>query len=209
MENRVRELIRRGEDTELDYKLAITHAGKIARTLVAFANTCGGSLLVGVTDEGKLVGTFPDEERYMLQRAAATLCSPPLHLCFEEIELPDNPRPLLLATIAASPHRPHCCRDRHGQWQAYVRVGAHTVKATEAQMARWHDEAQARTLEKPPTNHEQALFAYLKRRERVTLKDYAKLINVSKRRAAHILTALVSSGDLCHHPRANFYTLAS
>ena len=47
----VQQMIEEGEQTQ-DFKMRIDDAAKIARTLVAFANTDGGRLLIGVKDNG-------------------------------------------------------------------------------------------------------------------------------------------------------------
>jgi predicted HTH transcriptional regulator len=52
--------IKEGEGQHLDFKQHISSAEKIARTLVAFANSGGGQLLVGVDDQGEIVGVDPE-----------------------------------------------------------------------------------------------------------------------------------------------------
>jgi len=46
-------LIAQGEHQQQDFKYCISDSRKIARSLVAFANTDGGRLLVGVKDNAK------------------------------------------------------------------------------------------------------------------------------------------------------------
>ena len=60
-------LIAQGEHQQQDFKFCINDSRKIARSLVAFANTDGGRLLIGVKDNGKIIGVRSDEEYYMLQ----------------------------------------------------------------------------------------------------------------------------------------------
>ncbi|WP_292288915.1 RNA-binding domain-containing protein [Marivita sp.] len=48
----IQQLIREGEHQKQDFKFAVNDARKIARSLVAFANTDGGKLLIGVKDNG-------------------------------------------------------------------------------------------------------------------------------------------------------------
>ena len=60
-------------------------------------------------------------------------------------------------------------------------------------------ERESKVLSKSETNNEKALFEFLDRKRRITLKDYAKLINVSKRRAYSILITLTLSGKLFMH----------
>ena len=54
--------ISEGEHLKQDFKMRIDDAQKIARSLVAFANTSGGRLLIGVKDNGNVCGVRPEEE---------------------------------------------------------------------------------------------------------------------------------------------------
>jgi hypothetical protein len=53
--------------------------------------------------------------------------------------------------------------------------------------------------QKLPSRNEVALYRYLDSKNRITLKEYAKLINVSKSRASKILIGLTLSGKLFMH----------
>jgi predicted HTH transcriptional regulator len=69
------EYIKEGEHESQDFKFRIDDQKKIARTLSAFANTVGGRLLIGVKDNGKVVGVDPQEEFYMIEGAASLFVS--------------------------------------------------------------------------------------------------------------------------------------
>ena len=67
----IRKLILEGEGTTLDFKNTITSCEKIAKTMVSYANNKGGKLLIGVADDGRIVGVkSEDEEKYMINKAA-------------------------------------------------------------------------------------------------------------------------------------------
>ena len=57
-------LIAEGEHEHQDFKYQISDARKIARSISAFANHGGGHLLIGVKDNGAIVGISSDEEMY-------------------------------------------------------------------------------------------------------------------------------------------------
>ncbi len=70
-------LVKQGEGMHLEFKLKAAHPEKIVREIVAFANTEGGLLLIGVSDDKSIPGLkFPDEEEYILTRAIAKYCAP-------------------------------------------------------------------------------------------------------------------------------------
>jgi hypothetical protein len=67
MDHYIKSKILEGEHQQLDFKFEISDSRKIARTLVAFSNTDGGTLLIGVKDNGKIAGVRSEEEFYMVQ----------------------------------------------------------------------------------------------------------------------------------------------
>ncbi|MFN5218164.1 MAG: helix-turn-helix domain-containing protein, partial [Sphingomonadales bacterium] len=62
----LRKYLKDGEGTTLDFKQSVSSAAKIAKTMVSFANTRGGVLLMGVRDNKTLCGVRSDDEKYML-----------------------------------------------------------------------------------------------------------------------------------------------
>ena len=57
----LKNLIATGESSFLEFKQQVASPEKIAREIAAFANTKGGKLLIGVADNGEMVGV----ESYM------------------------------------------------------------------------------------------------------------------------------------------------
>ena len=72
----VKSLIRQNESDELDFKLNISDSLKFAKTLVAFANTKGGTVAIGINDQKVIKGIDPDEELFMVEKAANEYCVP-------------------------------------------------------------------------------------------------------------------------------------
>ncbi|MEP6936039.1 MAG: ATP-binding protein, partial [Nitrospirota bacterium] len=58
---RIAELLERGESETVEFKTRLPDPRTVARVLVAFANTRGGTLIVGVNDAGEPVGMSDDE----------------------------------------------------------------------------------------------------------------------------------------------------
>lgn len=57
------ELIRNGESSGVEFKRDDIDARKLARELVAFANASGGGVLLGVEDDGTVVGKENQDSR--------------------------------------------------------------------------------------------------------------------------------------------------
>ncbi len=192
-------LIALGENDRLDFKKTITHPDKIARTLVSFANTRGGIILVGVQDNGIISGVDPEEEKHTLQLAAQFYCDPPLTLSYQEVEM-DN-RLVLEVRIPESTQKPHLAKVKDESVQTSKLVNK--VLRTEHALS---EAARPLNLDKP----DYQVLDYLKTNRRITLPEFMKLANISKRRAYRTLVKLVLHGYLRLHEKEkeDYYTLS-
>lgn len=135
-EDFVKKLIKQKEGKSLDFKNKITSKEKLAKTLVAFANTMGGYLLIGVSDKKQLRGIDPEEEKYMIDAANQDYCIPQVNLSHHEVKLanPDFPENseeeeiyLLLVRIEPHPYPPVVYKNTNGENLTYIRQGDRTV----------------------------------------------------------------------------------
>src|SRR5438105_10156166 len=110
----IKHLIAEGEGQQLDFKYHIGSAAKIAKTLVAFANTDGGKLLLGVKDNGNIIGVESEEEFYMVELAAEQFCKPPVG--FEVKEWESEGKTVLEVFVPRSAEKPHYAKDENGKW---------------------------------------------------------------------------------------------
>lgn len=124
-----RQIISQSEGIHLDFKQSISNQHKIAKNIVAFANTEGGILVVGVSDKRNLIGIDVEEEKFMLSEAMSKFCHPPLpNTSFEVLEidywneekLPEE-KYLLLLHVPKSHEGPHFVVDRAGIKTYYLR----------------------------------------------------------------------------------------
>jgi len=200
MSSRIRELIRGGESKLVEFKKTLPQSEKFARTLVSFANSGGGTILVGVEDDRRISGISDfEEEKFVLEKTAGFYCQPEVKYTTEEVEI--EGKILMLIEIPESSIKPHFALGGQGEKQLYVRSGSHCVLASPlvARALEMEKEGRESLQKKPFSKNEEALFRYLDSRNKITLKDYARLINVSKRRASKILIGLTLSGKLFMH----------
>ncbi|SNR57547.1 AlbA family DNA-binding domain-containing protein [Hymenobacter mucosus] len=205
----LQELIRQGEGERLEFKKKTTHPTRIARTLASLANTHGGRVLVGVDDDGRIVGVRDaEEEIYQLRQAAAHYIDPPLSLRFREVE--EENRVVLIVTVAESTEKPHRAQVADGDWRSYVRVRDESVQTSQLTERVLERTDAAPRFEKIPLNREElAVLDYLRKNPRITLGQYMKLLNIGQRRAYRTLIKLTLHGYIKHHDKEKevYYTL--
>ncbi|MCS7297616.1 MAG: ATP-binding protein [Bacteroidia bacterium] len=130
-----------GEGLHLDFKQRIDSARKIARTLSAFANTAGGSLLIGVKDNGKVCGIDPEQEYYMIELAATRYVEPAV--AFSTLLHQVEEKEVLEVIVEPQhAHRPFYVKEEDGTRRAYVRVGDTSRVAGGLLEALWRAEKQ-------------------------------------------------------------------
>ncbi len=125
--NHINQLIINGEGLQLDFKHTISDAYKIAKTICAFANTKGGTLLVGVRDNKTIAGVKSEEEKYMIEMAAQLYCVPPIDLKFTEHVV--EKKIILEVTIEESNNKPVFALDSEKKQIVYIRQEDQTFKA--------------------------------------------------------------------------------
>ena len=208
----IKEMIDGGEGFQVEFKRKISSAEKIARALIAFANTKGGTILFGVDDDGSIVGVESEKtEIDLIEVAGNHFCDPPISPNIDII--PFNSKDVIAASVDESDDKPHyfLSSDDGEENKVFIRVHDKTVLASREVIKVLRDERPDR----PPLKisiggNEKRLFEYLETHERITVKEYAHLINVSDRRASRILTTLVRTGVVRIHTleKTDFFTLA-
>lgn len=196
----LKSLVRQGESIQLEFKLKANHPEKIVREIVAFANTQGGILLIGVGDDKSIPGLkFADEEEYMLVRAIERNCFPPILYEIERISITDE-REVLIFSIPMSLEKPHYVKlDNEDNPKAYVRVADRSVQASKEmkQILRRENEEgiQFRFGDK-----EKVLLTYLAENKKITLPEFAKIANIPLWLASRTLVLLVLANVLKIQP---------
>jgi len=85
------ELIKKGENYHLEFKLEEENNEDFAKTFVCFANTDGGRILVGVDDSSKIIGVS-DIDKVMLRMddIALNRCEPPITIFQESLNIDEK-----------------------------------------------------------------------------------------------------------------------
>ncbi|MTI88474.1 MAG: ATP-binding protein [Balneolaceae bacterium] len=190
----LKNLIQTGESGFLEFKNRVASPEKIAREMAAFANTKGGTLLIGVDDNGDMVGVEGYyEEEFLLNQAAREECIPQIPI---EIELLHNgERDILIVKVPEAEKKPIYVKGEKMR-QVYIRDADESVAASDeyVEVLKKNYSDEGVTFEYG--ENEQQLFRFLNEYGDITVRRFATLINVTTYRASKILVNMVSAGVL-------------
>ena len=207
--NRVVQL---GEGLTLEFKTRVPRPERIAKEVIAFANTIGGRLLLGVDDDGTIKGVRDsDEEEYALNEALDAYCAPPVRYVVERIPV-SKKRNVLFVSISESSEKPHVLVDPGDPENktAYVRVDDMSVEASKEHVRLMKTGKNTSDVKFEFGDKEHMLMRYLEDYGRITVPQFANLVNISKRKASHTLVLLAKANVLQLHadPKHDYFTLA-
>lgn len=207
------QLVDLGEGISLEFKRRVPQSERIAKEMVALANTHGGRIVLGVDDDGTITGIdHASEEEFLLRQAVESHCRPPVDYQTKRVVI--EPRcDVLVVTIPESSTKPHFVV-RNGQPEgdggaAYVRVETKSMEASPETLEELQnqDEKTGVTFEFGET--ESLLMRYLDDYGRISVSQLAQLADISAERASQTLLRLTKA-DLLHlHPDedGDYFTL--
>lgn len=190
--NYLKSYIKEGEHQRQDFKFRVDDAKKIARTLVAFANTDGGRLLIGVKDNGKVVGINPEEEFHMVQGAASLYCKPVLNVFTNILE--DKHKLVLEVVVEAAENKPYMALDENDKWKVYVRRDDHTLLANKILLGVWKQKKKKFATPQTFDENEQLVLSIIKEHQPLSLSKIYRKSKLKKAYVDKLLILFVSWG---------------
>jgi hypothetical protein len=192
----LKKLVSRGEGLHLEFKRKAAHPEKIVREMIAFANTEGGIVLVGVGDDGSLPGVaYPEEESHSIRKVLDTQCKPPLPV--EESLIPLSQKHFVVRyDIPKGENRPYFFYIDTEKKETYVRTKDMSVKASREMkeiIRRAKSDRGTRFMFGDP---EKKLMEYLEVSKTITLNEFKILAGLNRMRAAKKLVLLVLANVL-------------
>lgn len=121
------EIISRGEDSKHQFKGGVTNVISLAQEMVAFSNSGGGKIFIGVSDTGEIAGlTSTDMNRLngLVSNAASQHVRPPINPQTENIALPQGL--VMVVTVLDGISKPYM----DNQGAILVKSGADKRKVT-------------------------------------------------------------------------------
>ena len=182
-------LIDEGEHQKQDFKFCINDSKKIAKSLVAFANTDGGRLLIGVKDNGRIAGIKSDEEFYMIESAAKIYSKPAINFLTKQWHI--DGKTVLEIQIEPSNKKPHFAKDENDKWLAYIRSADENILAHKIQIEVWKKQNSKTGIHFSYSDDEKILIEYLQKHNSISFSKFIRLAHVSRKKAEEILSNFV------------------
>jgi len=210
-------LIEEGENIQCEFKRKFTTPEKIAKEMIAFANTNGGYILFGVDDDKTIVGVESEKsEAEMIKDAVINYCEPPFDYKINYII--HKGKEIVAVTIPESINKPHRLQDYENEFDitkavVMIRVNDKSMKASKEMVRILRANAGNLSLKKYSIGPiEKKVFEYLALKEKISVKELGTLVNISDRRASRTLVKMVRANLLLIHTKDNgeeFFTAAA
>lgn len=102
------DIIKKGENINVEFKKELSNE-EFLETVVAFANTGGGTIFLGVDDNCRIKG-FSKDVKDKIVNLISDRCDPPVDVQIDSISL--QKKPITLVTVPEGKNKPYTLRDR-------------------------------------------------------------------------------------------------
>lgn len=192
----LKKLAAEGEGLHLEFKRKAAYPEKIVRELIAFTNTEGGTLLIGVDDDKSIPGVkYPDEEAHVVRESITRHCKPPLAYHESIIGISEN-RFVVRFDVPPSAKRPHYLVLEKGDRTTFVRVHDMSIKASTEMEEIVRRSKKKRDVRFTFGEQEKKLMEYLDNHPAISLTDYRKFSGLNRFQASRKLILLVLANVL-------------
>ncbi len=119
------------ESSTVEFKKEIPQSDQIVKTIIGFCNQNGGKLIIGVADNGTIIGVSSDLAAYAIEslsKAIYDASAPPiLPLVYTQTI---NERTLLVIEVSSGTNKPYYRKSEGLEKGTYIRLGSMTLRAS-------------------------------------------------------------------------------
>ena len=181
-------ILEKGEDYKTEFKENVDKS--LDKEIVAFANSSGGHIYIGITDEGKVKGINITNRLKSQIQDIANNCDSKVDISFQEIKK----EKVLIVEVKDSRDKPHKCSSGF-----YIRSGSSSPKLTRDEIRNFMEEEGILRFDSLPCKKflykehfdKEKLFYFLdKSKMKYSRRDYLQLLEnleVAKRQGSKII----------------------
>ena len=137
-----------GEGAKVEFKRDDLHPRQLAKEVVAFANTNGGRILLGVEDDGTISGIKrPNLQEWLMDAVVGALVTPQLIPDYEEVDAAAGK--VGVVSVHPGTAKPYAVQ-QGGRQDYYLRYGNTCRRATREQMLRLFESGGLLAVERLP-----------------------------------------------------------
>jgi predicted HTH transcriptional regulator len=194
----LKNLVKKGEGMFTEFKLKSNHPEKIVREVVAFANTQGGKLIIGIADNKELKGLkYPDEDEYIISKSIEKYIFPAVSYTVARVRL-ENELEVLIYDIQESQIKPHflIVDGTTEERKVYVRKEDKSIQASKELKEVLKGQSKGKSYKFMYGEKENLLIKYLDLHQQITVEKYAEIAQIPMKTASRTLVLLVLAGLL-------------
>lgn len=201
-------LIQSGENINVEFKQCFSEHEKIAKEIIAFANTRGGFIIFGINDNGKILGVESEKEvAELVKETINNFCEPKINYNIDYYEI--ESKEIVVIEIPESDNKPHRIQDYKKKLnintaQIYLRVNDKSIPASKEMIKLMQKKSTESNLKNYTIGkNEKKVFEYLNENDFITAKILSQMANLSSRRSSRTLINLVRANILTIHTKEN------
>ena len=184
-------ILEKGEDYKTEFKEQVDR--NLDREIVAFANSSGGRIYIGITDEGKVKGVNITNKLTSQIQDIAQNCDPKIPISLQVMQKENN----VIVEVKESKDKPHKC-----SLGFYIRSGASSQKLSRDEILDFAEEEDLLNFDKVFCKEfnfkkdfdKEKLFSFMDRAGvKYSRRDYIQLLEnlkVAKRQGSKIILTL-------------------
>jgi len=171
-----------GEGLKVEFKERLSN---LDREIVAFANTSGGTIYLGVDDSGKIIGIPIDNALKSQVSDIAHNCDPSIKITFQEY----RHEKVLAVHVASGIDKPYRCKEGF-----YVRNGPSTQKLKRDDIITLINQTDKMRFDEALNEH----FQYPKDFSRESLDEYLRISGITTHASAHDILVSLNAAEEIH-----------
>ena len=183
MEKMLELALTEGEGLKVEFKERLSN---LDREIVAFANTAGGVIYLGVDDSGKIIGIPIDNQMKSQVTDIAHNCDPSIQITFHEY----RPEKVLAVIVGKGTDKPYRCKEGF-----YVRNGPSTQKLKRDEIVALINHTDKMRFDEAINEH----FHYPKDFSQDALNEFLQINGIKTNASAHDVLLSLNVAEEDHH----------